>query len=718
MASGVQITGLIKPLNDGSFPVFEDIDGLGGFRVVQDTTARDAIPANYRKVGMTVYCVDNVEEFQLLGGIDNSNWVGVPPGGGYSTVEVDGTPLAQETVLNFQGPSVTGADGGGASNVTIIAQVVAPDVAGLAAFDCALLGDGDAAQVAGLDFYYLNTAPIGTGNIDGVNVIAATNPPVVGSVWERQYDIPAGNQVLTTIYVNGGTGNDGARNPSNPGTPLKTLNEAFTRISRQTQGSAITINYTGTDQSLDCDISGILPPSGSNTSITIVGDVQVLDSQTITAYFAPDPTTNSQGQVQWTTHTYPVNSMLELDGSQAVSWVMSDDESHTNIVTDFMVDFGFFSPPTPGATINNIDLSSRVNNVTCKLPEGYKLILVNIQVDGLIACATERNSEAPEVLTEAISPQITFRQCIINPAVGGDWRGPASAYFENCFFSFAPTFLASAAVIAGGLFSATPMFDCGCDITMYGGNFLTGMQVFGGSYVKTNVLNGTARPDFFINPGGSQNTTAIDIKDGGLLDISDGYPWGTVINGTLLQFLRIINNGVVVYKDKPKFTGFINAYGLASRVGLSFNDWPVVAPKLGGYIIQSEPEVGIPDASLFLENQHANISATSIFPLNGLSGSPQFPHQGLYRVSAYLVVTSGGTVGAISVNVTFTDDTGTPTTVTLCTSASIVAISRSSGQALIETNGSSAVNYSTTGIVTPGGLAYELRLVSELISDG
>ncbi len=52
--SGVGITGLIEPLNGGSFPVFEDINGLGGFRAVADATARLAIPANFKKIGMQV----------------------------------------------------------------------------------------------------------------------------------------------------------------------------------------------------------------------------------------------------------------------------------------------------------------------------------------------------------------------------------------------------------------------------------------------------------------------------------------------------------------------------------------------------------------------------------------------------------------------------------------------------------------------------------------
>lgn len=79
MASGVQITGLIKPLSGGAFPVFEDINGLGGFRAVADVTARDAIPANARKIAMVVAVQTTGQSYQLVGGIANVNWVAYAP---------------------------------------------------------------------------------------------------------------------------------------------------------------------------------------------------------------------------------------------------------------------------------------------------------------------------------------------------------------------------------------------------------------------------------------------------------------------------------------------------------------------------------------------------------------------------------------------------------------------------------------------------------------
>ncbi len=59
--SGVQITGKIVPLNGGSFPTFEDINGEGGWRVVTSLADRDDIFELCRKEGMEVYVVEEVD---------------------------------------------------------------------------------------------------------------------------------------------------------------------------------------------------------------------------------------------------------------------------------------------------------------------------------------------------------------------------------------------------------------------------------------------------------------------------------------------------------------------------------------------------------------------------------------------------------------------------------------------------------------------------------
>jgi hypothetical protein len=56
------------------YPTHKATYGLGGYRCVADNTARDAIPAGRREVGMFVYVLDVLILYQLVGGITNSDW--------------------------------------------------------------------------------------------------------------------------------------------------------------------------------------------------------------------------------------------------------------------------------------------------------------------------------------------------------------------------------------------------------------------------------------------------------------------------------------------------------------------------------------------------------------------------------------------------------------------------------------------------------------------
>lgn len=49
--------------------------GRGGYRTVSDIASRDAIPEPRRKVGMKVFVTSESIEYQLIGGIANSNWL-------------------------------------------------------------------------------------------------------------------------------------------------------------------------------------------------------------------------------------------------------------------------------------------------------------------------------------------------------------------------------------------------------------------------------------------------------------------------------------------------------------------------------------------------------------------------------------------------------------------------------------------------------------------
>jgi hypothetical protein len=78
---GIQILSTFTRAGVGNYPLLDDMDVKGGYRVVADTTARDAIPSNIRKAGMLVYVTATSQTFRLSG--DMVTWL--EDGGGSSS---------------------------------------------------------------------------------------------------------------------------------------------------------------------------------------------------------------------------------------------------------------------------------------------------------------------------------------------------------------------------------------------------------------------------------------------------------------------------------------------------------------------------------------------------------------------------------------------------------------------------------------------------------
>src|SRR6187549_1651536 len=73
---GVGITGLIDnlPGTVTPYPTQNPALELGGYRSVANAAARDAIPANFRDIGMVATLQDTGVSYQLVCGILNANW--------------------------------------------------------------------------------------------------------------------------------------------------------------------------------------------------------------------------------------------------------------------------------------------------------------------------------------------------------------------------------------------------------------------------------------------------------------------------------------------------------------------------------------------------------------------------------------------------------------------------------------------------------------------
>jgi hypothetical protein len=75
IAGSVPVTGFIAPADaTDTYASHSEQYGLGGYRSVADLTALDAITSERRKEGMKVFVISENIEYQLLGGITNSDW--------------------------------------------------------------------------------------------------------------------------------------------------------------------------------------------------------------------------------------------------------------------------------------------------------------------------------------------------------------------------------------------------------------------------------------------------------------------------------------------------------------------------------------------------------------------------------------------------------------------------------------------------------------------
>lgn len=78
----VPIGGFIAPTDSTDvYATHDDLYGRGGYKIVDDLTARDAIPSGRRKEGAPVYVKSERKEYRLVGGLTNSDWLENQEGG-------------------------------------------------------------------------------------------------------------------------------------------------------------------------------------------------------------------------------------------------------------------------------------------------------------------------------------------------------------------------------------------------------------------------------------------------------------------------------------------------------------------------------------------------------------------------------------------------------------------------------------------------------------
>lgn len=102
----IPLISKIKPYNAGAFPVFEDVDGYGGYQVRTTIADRNSIPALNRKIGMAVYVQADGYLYTLGTPGDNSNWLQSSDNNMFG--DVTGS-TAHSTVVGLQGRPISSA---------------------------------------------------------------------------------------------------------------------------------------------------------------------------------------------------------------------------------------------------------------------------------------------------------------------------------------------------------------------------------------------------------------------------------------------------------------------------------------------------------------------------------------------------------------------------------------------------------------------------------
>ena len=93
----IDLIATIKPKNNGSFPIVEDTDLKGSYRVVFNAAELNAIPDERKRAGMMAYQQDVNKLWKLD---DSDSWGEVILS---HTIVVNGTTMNQEAVLYFHG---------------------------------------------------------------------------------------------------------------------------------------------------------------------------------------------------------------------------------------------------------------------------------------------------------------------------------------------------------------------------------------------------------------------------------------------------------------------------------------------------------------------------------------------------------------------------------------------------------------------------------------
>lgn len=240
-----------------------------------------------------------------------------------------------------------------------------------------------------------------------------------------------------------------------------------------------------------------------------------------------------------------------------------------------------------------------------------------------------------------------------------------------------------------------------------------GVVIDGATGGNIDIARGILRPqtgDVEFCNGGSG--TAILVEAGSALNSVTGSllwgqstPFAIGINVSQDASLNLFRASDV------SFPATVN-YQLGNET-FSYGDAPIALPEIAACVSVSADVTALSTSGATVSLSAAargNIGTTNVFAAN--------PRKGLYRFQAYVAATVAGTLGALNINAIFTDDSGVTRTVIVATLAAITGTGGAGGEIIIETNGSTQVQYSVTGVTTQGSLQYSMRINCRIESPG
>lgn len=638
--AGVGITGKIKPLAGGAFPVFEDTDGQGGLRCVTTIAERNSFSTAplYCKPGMQVYVEDLQCVYELAH--DLVTWSLFEPS----------PKLALQTDWYV---SVTGNDNAdGKTALTAITQEELQRRLFPRCTALVMLNDVTIHVAAGSYLNQFFAATSGRADSTIVNLII-------------DYEISSSAEMTLTGVV-ATNGNTRTRGRLTVGAGPGFVNQERIRLTSGASAGAMAYS------------TGLVAANPLDSYVTLFGPGSVPQ------FHIPLPAAIGDKCVVDTLLT--TVSRLEIEANVRARVLVKNARIVRTIVEGV-------STESPSADNGGNVFFSGCNAVSI---QGYWQCNSGGACTG--ACRWEPNTKTA-LQGDGWLQLVTTLQ---------GWQGIIGSQSSYGMI------IDGGALVIGAEFTTThPEFSGVGSLTMNRG------YVGGGSL---EVENG---PGPFA--GGNTFYGAVSVLPGSQMivgDLVDCEQWGA---STPYEIGYALFPSSFIYQNQPVPTTISINIAIPSVTNIlaagevfAYSDNEIFVPNQNCGVLALGTLTGLrsyTDAQFYLTAQSANV-ASSTFS-NFVAGS------GLYRVSGYVAnsTADGGAVGAATLNVIFTDDSGVARTVPVATGPLLTTAGGAGGEVIIEVSPATAqtvnsIKWSVTGVVTPLTARFSARMRVEKISSG